>query len=77
MAATNVGENDTKKTIVFTTVNGNGDFQFKRTIHAQYIKFKILEWHKHISMRCDVYIDNVLKDFPDCNICRFVLQILN
>ena len=64
--AENKNNNKEKLPIVFTTVHGNGDFKFKKPIeNVKYIKFKILEWHKHISMRCDVYIDDELKDFPE------------
>ena len=56
--AENKNNNKEKLPIVFTTVHGNGDFKFKKPIeNVKYIKFKILEWHKHISMRCDVYIE--------------------
>ena len=51
--------------VTFTTVHGNGDFHFVKPVTAKFVKFKILEWHAHISMRCDVFVDGVLKDFPE------------
>ena len=47
--AENKNNNEEKLPIVFTTVHGNGDFKFKKPIeNVKYMKFKILEWHKHI-----------------------------
>ena len=51
--------------VTFTTVHGNGDFHFVKPVTAKFVKFKILEWHEHISMRCDVFVDGALKDFPE------------
>lgn len=51
---------------IFTTNKGVIDLQSSfYPINAQFIKFHIIDWNIHPSMRFDVYVDNILQDTPE------------